>query len=179
MVEHAVLASANAKNLLQQLAAVLGRRHIRKRAEILLLTIGRTTKIGQARIVMPGQHQIRISFVVAEQNVVARLERLNQIVFQQQRLGLGGCDGGFNARNVRHHQPNARRQITLLEIRRHPLLQRLRLAHIQQLPRRIVIAVHPRQQRQGGKNGMGIESFHKTGRLKRSGIIQAEAENVP
>jgi len=54
VIEHAVFASANAENPLQQLNAFLGRRRIRIGSKVLMLAIGRAAIVGQARKFIPG-----------------------------------------------------------------------------------------------------------------------------
>ena len=49
--------------------------------------MGMTQGIG-ATLLGTGDFQIRVAFVVAKQNVVTRLEGLDEVVFQQQGLGL-------------------------------------------------------------------------------------------
>jgi hypothetical protein len=46
---------------------------------------------------MAAELEVRVGLVVAEQDVVARRLRLDQVVLEQQRLGLGGDDGGLDA----------------------------------------------------------------------------------
>ena len=49
------------------------------------------------------QQNIRKTFIVAQQHIIARLHLLNQIGFQQQRIGLGfGADKFHIAGRVNH-----------------------------------------------------------------------------
>jgi hypothetical protein len=93
--------------------------------------------------------QVGVALVVAEQDVVARLERLDQVVLEQQRLGLGTHHGGLHAHDLRDHVADAGAAVALLEIVGNPLLQVARLAHVEHRARRVEIAVDTRQLRQG------------------------------
>jgi hypothetical protein len=95
-----------------------------------------------------GELQIRIRLVVAKQDVVARRERLDQIILEQQRFGFGPRDRGFNFANARNHHRDARRKQCLREIARHAFSQVARLADVQHVALLVVIAVHARQMRQ-------------------------------
>src|SRR5690606_15528820 len=72
------------------------------------LTAGGTPVIGDTRIGMRTEPQIGVGLVVAKQNVVARLESFDEVVFEQQGLGLaaGHCD--FDTLHPRHHVGDAR-----------------------------------------------------------------------
>jgi hypothetical protein len=45
----------------------------------------------------PVDLQVGVALVVAEQDVVARVERLDEVVLEQQRLGLGAHHRGLHA----------------------------------------------------------------------------------
>jgi len=49
-------------------------------------------------------HDVGITFVIAQRDVVTRAQAFNQIVFQQQRFGLVVCDRNFNVADVRQHR---------------------------------------------------------------------------
>src|SRR5260364_416230 len=92
MVKYGVLATAQLKNALHNMDALAYRARIRKRAEIMMRLIGCAAITGNARNTMRAQLKIRIGFVIPEQNVVARRERFNQIIFKQQGFRLGARD---------------------------------------------------------------------------------------
>ncbi len=54
-----------------------------------------------------GHHEIPVALVVAEDDVVARVQALDEVVLEQQRLGLGARDG-LGRGDLRHHQRRAR-----------------------------------------------------------------------
>jgi hypothetical protein len=93
--------------------------------------------------------QVGVALVVAKQDVVARLERLDQVVLEQQRLGLGAHHGGLHARDLRDHVADARAAVALLEVVGNALLQVARLAHVEHRARGVEVAVDTRQLRQG------------------------------
>jgi hypothetical protein len=150
VVEDAVLAGAQLEHLLQQLHRFLDRPGARERTEVLVLLVQRAAVIGHARGVAARDLQVGIGLIVAEQDVVARLEGLDQVVFQDQGLGLAVRDGGLQARDLRDHHRDARARQILLEVARHAVLQVARLADVEDLVLGVEIAVHARQAGQLG-----------------------------
>ena len=69
-----------------------------------------------------GDFQIGIAFIVTKQNVVARLEAFDEVVFQQQGLGLRAHHGGFKADNFAHHMADAGAAMVFLEVAADALL---------------------------------------------------------
>ena len=78
-----------------------------------------------------GDLQVRVALVVAEQDVEARVQRLDQVVLEQQRLGLGAHHRRLQARDARHHVADARAAVVLVEVARDALLQVARLADVE------------------------------------------------
>jgi hypothetical protein len=99
---------------------------------------------------VPGQQQIRIGLVVAEQDVEAWLQSLDQVVFQQQRFGLGPRHRGVDVVDTFQHQLDARTLVGFLEIAGDALFKVLRLADIEHGAGRIDHAVDAGQ---GGQRG--------------------------
>src|SRR5690606_417406 len=93
--------------------------------------------------------EVRVALVVAEQDVVARLQGLDEVVLEQQRLGLGPDHRRFHARDAADHLADARAVVALLEIAADTLFQVARLAHVQQLPLGVEVAIDPGQRGQG------------------------------
>jgi len=83
VVEDRILAGAQLEHALQDLNALAHGPRTRERPEILILLVDRAAVVRHPRKAMRGQLQIRIRLVVAKQDVVARRERLDQIVFEQ------------------------------------------------------------------------------------------------
>jgi hypothetical protein len=86
--EHSVLAGAQVKDLLQQLDRVFHRPRGRERAEVAVLLVDRATVVGDPRKAMRLDLQVRVALVVDEADVEARRQRLDEVVLEQQRLGL-------------------------------------------------------------------------------------------
>ncbi|EGD06434.1 major facilitator transporter [Burkholderia sp. TJI49] len=148
VVEDRILAGAQLEHALQDLDALAHRPRARERPEILVLLVDRAAVVRHSRKTVRGELQVRIRLVVAKQDVVARRERLDQVVLEQQRLGLRTRDGRLDARDARDHHRDARRQLRLREIARHALFQVARLAHVEHGARRVVVAVDARHVRQ-------------------------------
>ena len=173
-----VLTRAQAKHLLQQLDGFFHRPGIRIRAEIAVFAIHRATVISQPRVrqraggrrrrrvfFMPRARQLEIgvAFIVAEKNVVFGRELLDQVVFQNQRLGLGAHHRRLQPCNLADHVANARAAVVLLKIAGHALFQIARLAHIKHLALFVKVAVHPRQRRQRGHLGQQLRRVGGSG----------------
>jgi hypothetical protein len=103
---------------------------------------------GDARPVLVGQQYVGVALVVAQQHVVARRQRLDQLVFQQQRFGLGAGDGDVHPRHLRQHRQRARRLGRVAEIAAYTLAQRAGLADVQQA---VVGRVHAVDARRGAE----------------------------
>ena len=167
---HAVLAGADEKNLLQDLHRFLDGPGTGERPEILVFLVHRAPVIHHARRIAIGDFQIRIRFIIAEQDVVARLQRLDQVVFQDQRFRLAVRDGRFQARDALDHHGDAGAGQVLLKIAGNALLQVARLAHVQHLVGSIEVAVHAGQVRQFGDGGQHLRA--RVGRRFRHGLLQ-------
>jgi hypothetical protein len=160
--KHRVLAGAQAEHLLQQLDGFLHRPAVRVRPEVAVPlvdaapVVGHARKALQRRLALPvlGSHagdlEEGVALVVAEQDVVPGVLRLDEVVLQQQRLGLGAHHRGLQAHDLAHHVADARAAVLLGEIAGHALLEVARLAHIQQRALGVEIAVHARQGWQRG-----------------------------
>src|SRR5581483_7694049 len=114
--ENGVLAGANLEYLLERRDAVAYRTGARERSEVLVLAVERAAMKAKLRKGIAGKAHVRIALVVAEEDVVARLERLDEVVLEQQRLAVGAYGGGLDARDLRNHRRDARLVLALLEI---------------------------------------------------------------
>jgi hypothetical protein len=85
------------------------------------------------------------ALVVAQKHVVLRLELLDQVLFQQQRLGFGPRRQEHHRRGLADHPGDARAVSRGLGVGRHALFQRPRLADIEHPALRIEHAVDPRR----------------------------------
>ena len=161
--EYRVLAGAQAEHLLHQQNRFLHRPRARVRAEVAVLFFHRTAVVrnprklswlrgagghrGICRRQVPGHRrrsghlQVGVALVVPEQNVVLRVQRLDEVVFQQERLGLGAHYGGLHTGNLADHVADTGAAMVLLEVAADPLFQADGFAHIQHLPLGIEIPV--------------------------------------
>ena len=112
---------------------------------------------GQSRIVACGQMDVGITLVVAQQDVVARAQTLDQLRFEQQGLGLGTRQGDFDLRYLGNHRGNARLHARLEEIAANALLQIAGLADVEQIAGRTEHAIDARRAAQIGDKGLAVE----------------------
>ncbi len=133
VLEIAVLAVADLEELLDQVEALAHRTRARKRPEITPAAAARAAMECETRILARRQVYVRIALVVAENDVVARLQRLDQLRFEQQRLGLGARDHRLDARDLRDHRGNARIHVDLEEVAPDALPEAAGLADVEQL----------------------------------------------
>jgi len=96
-----------------------------------------------------GQHQPGIGLVVAQDDVEARLQPLDEVGLQQQRLGLGMGGHDLHGDGVVHHPPQPFVQAACLGVGIDALLEAFRLSDIQRLPARIEHAIHAGAGRHG------------------------------
>ena len=147
--EHRVLAGAQAKHLLQQLDRLLHRPRTWIRSEVLVPTIDAAAVVRHPRVLVRHQLQVRVALVVAKQDVEARRQRLDQVVLEQQRLGLAAHHRRLQPHDAAHHHADARALVVFVEVAGHALLQVARLADIEHLVGRVEESVDTRQRRQG------------------------------
>ena len=159
VVEHRVLTGAQTENLLQQQDTFFHRPSARIRTKVMVLFFNRAAVVSHARKSRGGQLcsaffsrslwnlrrrelQIRVAFIVPEQNVEARMQRFDQVVFKQQRFGLRADHRGFHAHDARDHEANACATVVFLKIAGDALFQVARLAHVQHAAFRVKVTVH-------------------------------------
>jgi hypothetical protein len=118
-----------------------------------VLAVDAAAVVGHARERVRHELEVRIALVVAEQDVEARDQRLDQVVLEQQRFGLAAHHRGLQPRDAGHHHADARAFVVLVEVARDALLQVARLANVQHLVGRVEEPVHTGQRRQGGHFG--------------------------
>ena len=166
--ENRVLAGAQAEHLLHQQHRLFDRPGTGVRSKIVVFLLDATAVIGHTRE-MQGLRaglfglirlrirrdcrshlQVGVALVIPKQDVVLGLQRLDQVVFQQQRLGFGAHHGGLHAHNLAHHVADAGAAMVFLEVAGDPLFQAVGFAHVQQSAIGVEIAVHARQIGQAG-----------------------------
>ncbi len=169
VVVDVVGAGAQAENFLQELHAFAHRAGVRERAEIMVARIEAAAVKREPRKFVAGQRQVRIGFIVPEKNVVARRQRLDQVVLEQQRLGLGARHRGFDRMHLAQHQSDARRDARLLvKIRRDALLEVTGFADIERVAVRAQHAIHAGHVRQVGDDFVRIEHAADSWRCRRT-----------
>jgi hypothetical protein len=78
-----------------------------------------------------GDLQVGVALVVPEQDVELGVQRLDQVVLEQQRLVLAAHHRGLQPRDARDHQTDAGAAMVLLEIAGDTALEVARLAHVE------------------------------------------------
>ena len=129
--EHRVLAGAQLKDLLQERHPLAHGARARERTEVAVLAVEAAAVEAQLREPVAGEAHVGIALVVAEEDVVARFLRLDQVVLEEQRLAFRARHRRLDARDLREHHGDPRLVRTLLEVARHALLQVARLADVE------------------------------------------------
>jgi len=108
------------------------------------------------------QHQPGVGLVVAEDDVVARPQPLDEVGLQQQRLGLAAGGDDLEVPRFVDHAPEAFRQPRKLGVGRDAPLQRPRLADVKGVALGVEHPVHARRQGQGGQRRLDdLEALHR------------------
>ncbi len=157
VAERRVLARAQTEDLLQELDRLTHRPCARIGAKVGVLAVERAAMEAEPGKVAAGDHQVRVGLVVAEDDVVARRERLDEVVLEDQRFGLGARDGDLEVGHLRHHHGDARPMVVLGEVRRDALPEIACLPDVKHVAARAEHAIHPRPVRQAGNQRRGIE----------------------
>src|SRR6185312_2870250 len=101
--EEAVAAVADAEELLQLIERVAHRPGARERSEVASGRAARAAVEGEPReLVIDAELHVREALVVAQYDVEARLVRLDEVVFEKQRLGLGVGDPDLDVLDLLH-----------------------------------------------------------------------------
>ena len=157
VAEHRVLAGPKAKHLLQRLDALAHRAGIRERPVERVLAVERPAMEAEPRKPVAGDHQVRIGLVVAEEDVVARRKRLDQVAFEEERLPLRARHRDLDGPDLGEHDLRARTVVALLEVRRDPFPQIARLADVEHVAGGVEHPVHAGQVGQAGDEGRGVK----------------------
>ncbi len=97
------------------------------------------------------------ALVIAQHDVEAWLVRLDEVVFQQQRLGLRVRDRDLNGGELLHQRLHLRVDVARGKIGADPVLKTARLADVEQFLLGPVHAVHPGALGQRGEELLVIE----------------------
>ena len=116
------------------------------------------------------------AFVVAQQHIVRRAIALDQLRFEQQRLGFARRRDDLHRARLRHHALQPLRQPCYLRVIGHPVLERPRLSHIKHITARIEHAIDARARRQ-----FAHDTADRFGAARQVGLVirlAATADNV-
>ena len=80
---------------------------------------------------------------------------LDQVLFEQQRIGFGGGDGDLNVANAHHQGDGFRIQPRVAKITAHALAQIARLAHVEQAAGAVVHLIHTAARGERGDKVLG------------------------
>ena len=131
-LENARRAGARGEHAQQQVERLADGPGVRERAEVAHALLARAAVDVQPRVVLvqrDGQHRVRL--VVAVPDVEPRVELLDPVVLELQRLDLGGDDRPLDGGRRRHHLAGARVQPGQIgEVGVQPAAQALRLADV-------------------------------------------------
>ena len=106
-----------------------------------------------------------VGFVVAEDDVVARAQALDEVRLEEERLGLGRRGDDLEVPRLEDHAPEAVRQAVDLRVGVHALLQRAGLADVESVPPRVEHAVHAGGQGEGFERALDdLAAFDRRGR---------------
>ncbi len=169
--EKRVLAGPQPEQLLQQQQRLARGDGARVRPEEAAGELARATVERDARVLVARDVDERKALVVLEQDVVARLVLLDQVVFEQQRFRFRRGHRHLDARHLREQRERLVRVRTAAEIARHAVLQVTRLADVEDRTRRVVHAVDARLGWQRLQERRQVEGRRRTrGGLRRHGL---------
>ena len=130
----AVRAGAQQKGALERVHGAEHRAGAGERPEIIAGNRARAAMLDEPRrVVAAGDQNVGEALVVAQHHVVARLQLLDQIGLEQQRLGFGLGGDEHHRAGLRHHAGDARRLTLGRRIGGDALFDRARLADIKHL----------------------------------------------
>ena len=157
--EIGVATIAQAENLLQIVQRLAYRTGVRIGAkeapgQIPTAAIHRQTR----EVVTTRQPKIRKALVVAQHHVVLRVQRLDQIVLEQQRLGLGARHRHLHRGDLRDERLHFRDDVRRQKITADAVAQALRLAYVEQRAIGGEHAIYARSTRQAADEFFGIEA---------------------
>ena len=130
--EHGIRAVAQLERLLQLVERAIHRRGTGKGAVIGALLPVRAAVLADLRKgMLEAQHDLGKGLVVAQQHIVARLELLDEVLLQKQRLGFRPGGEEHHRGGLGDHPRNPGAVASGLGVGRHPLAQAARLADVE------------------------------------------------
>ncbi len=143
MRKEAVATIAQPEQLLQLVQGLAHRARIGIGAKVAILAGARSAIHGQSRKLVLVQLDVGKTLVIAQHTLKRGPVLLDEIEFQQQRLGFRGGDRDLDVADLAHQRFDLGRLLALLEIAAYAIAQAGSLAHIQQgFGRRGFRAVH-------------------------------------
>ncbi len=109
--------------------------------------VDRAAVVSHAGVGVRSQLEVGVALVVAKKNIEPGMLRLDEVVFEQERLGFRAHHGRLQARHLGHHVGGAGAGNAFLEVSRYALLEIARLADVEQRALGVVVAVDARQTR--------------------------------
>ena len=157
VLEHAVGAGAEQERLFQRGDGAVNRLGTGEGAEVVALALVRAAVLGDpGEVVLAGEHDVGEGLVVAQQHVVARLEPLDQVGFQQQGFDLAVGNDDLQRLGLRHHPAQAVGQSLELGVVGDPPSQVAGLADVDRVAPAVEHAVDPG----GGAQGADAVTEH-------------------
>ncbi len=151
----------------------------RERAEVVALAGLGAAVLQHLRIGMVGGHQDRRKrLVVAQQDVVARLQALDQVGLEQQRLGLGVGGHHLQVDGLRDHAPDADPETIDVGVAGDPLPEVLRLADVERIAVGADHAVDAGGGRQGGEMALDDAVAGRCVRCEGGLVLRYHADYV-
>ena len=153
--EHAGAAGAGREHPEQQVERLADRPGVRVRAEVAHpLAAGPAVDVQPRELLTHRHRQHGVGLVVAVADVEPRVELLDPVVLELQRLDLGADHRPLHPCGRGHHLARPRMQVGEVgEVRVQPAAQALGLADVDHAPRRVGEAVDPGLLRDGARGG--------------------------
>ena len=149
-LEHGIRAGAQQERPLQHVDGAVDSAGRGERPEVVALAVARAAMLEDLRrLVLARDQDVGEGLVVPEQHVVAGPEALDEVGFQQQRLGLRAHRHELHRGGGRDHAGDAVGVVAGTRVARHAGLQTARLADIDDGAAGVDHAIDPGRARQG------------------------------
>ena len=152
-----ILALTHRKNLLHQMQTLAHRTARGVRAEVLPLHLASAAMDADARMLVRGDDDPGVGFVVSQQHVIARLVLLDQVVLEDQGLGLGVSDGDLDIGDLAHQGAGLDVVDVGAKVGGKPLFQILGLAHIDHGATAVIHTVDAALMGDGAQKRLAVE----------------------
>jgi hypothetical protein len=172
VLEIAVVAGAQQEGALEGVDGAVHRPDAGEGAVVVAPALARAAMLDELRrLVVGGEQDVGQGLVVPHQHVVAGLELLDQVGFEEKRLGLRGRGDEFHGGGLADHPGDAVGMGLPPGIGADPRLQALGLAHVENVPPAVEHPVDPGRVGKGGPEPLD----HLRAPLDQAGIgLQVE-----